>query len=748
MTRKQLCPVFQPNDRQLGTASVLLLAGLCAFGCARDESVSTAGKPSVAAATATAPTAAKAPAYVDGERIINADSEPGNWMSHGRTYDEERFSPLTQIDTENVRNLGLSWHYDLPTHRGLEATPVVVDGKMFLTGSWSRVYALDAANGELLWEYDPKVPPATGAKACCDVVNRGVAVWKGRVYVGTLDGRLIALEADSGELAWSVQTTPTEPPYTITGAPRVVKDKVIIGNGGAEMGVRGYVSAYNADTGDQAWRFYTVPGNPDEPFENPALEMAAKTWSGGEWWKNGGGGTVWDSMSYDPELDLLYIGSGNGSPWSRKLRSPGGGDNLFLSSIIALRPDTGEYVWHYQTAPGDSWDYASAQHMILTELKIDGVERKVIMQAPKNGIFYVLDRETGQFISGNPFVTVNWIRGFDPATGRPDIDPRAYYTDEMFMGQPSTFGAHTWQPMSYHPGNNLVYIPALDSSFPYVIEENFRFLSVGVNVGVDGEKVSWPEDPVARQAAKATLKGLLIAWDPVKSGPAWTVRHKVPWNGGVVSTAGNLLFQGNGEGDLVAYRADSGERLWSFPAQTGIVAPPITYTVNGEQYITVLAGWGGSMPLVQGGAFEDGNAANRNVSRVLAFKLGGKEALPELPPVEKILDPPANTASEEQVARGKALYHRTCFACHGDAVVSGGVLPDLRYTNKATHKLWDRIVLEGLLTNAGMVSFASILSEQDSHDIQAYVIKRTHDTLDLDEVNEPAHSPPTDTITE
>jgi len=367
-----------------------------------------------------------APAAVDGARITNANAEPQNWLTHGRTYDEQRFSPLASIDQSNVSELSLAWALDLDTHRGQEATPLVVDGVMYSTSAWSKVQAIDAATGKLLWQYDPEVPGETGTKACCDVVNRGAAVWNGRVYVGTLDGRLVALDAATGREAWSTVTVDQAKKYTITGAPRIVKGRVVIGNGGAEYGVRGYVSAYDAETGALAWRFYTVPGDPSQPFEAPILAKAAETWHG-EWWKLGGGGTVWDSLAYDPELDLLYVGVGNGSPWNQRVRSPGGGDNLFLSSIVALRPETGEYVWHYQTTPGESWDYTATQHMILADLDLGGERRKVLMQAPKNGFFYVLDRKTGKLVSAEPYSTVNWADGVDLETGRPRVSP-----DELF----------------------------------------------------------------------------------------------------------------------------------------------------------------------------------------------------------------------------------------------------------------------------------------------------------------------------
>jgi len=315
-----------------------------------------------------------------------------DWLVHGLDDGEARFSSLTDINVGNVGELSLAWYFDYPTNRGMEATPLVRDGVMFSTSSWNMVFAHDAASGELLWMYDPKVPRAWAVHACCDVINRGVALQGDSVFFGTLDGRLVSLEAASGKLRWEVQTTDKSLPYTITGAPRIIKDKVIIGNGGAEYGVRGYVSAYKVNDGEMAWRFYTVPGNPKEPFERPAMERAAKTWGGGPWWEIGGGGTVWDSMAYDAKLNLLYIGVGNGSPWNREIRSPDGGDNLYLSSIVALNPDDGSYVWHYQTTPGDSWDYTATQHMILADMEIGGVERQVIMQAPKNGFFYVLDR--------------------------------------------------------------------------------------------------------------------------------------------------------------------------------------------------------------------------------------------------------------------------------------------------------------------------------------------------------------------
>ena len=679
----------------------------------------------VTALPACGPPRAPAPLPVTDARLLAADSEPQNWLSHGRTYDERRYSPLRQIHAANIAGLGLAWAFELAGNRGLEATPVVVDGVIYITGNWSRVYALRALTGELLWQYDPEVPPQWAVNLCCDVVNRGVAVWRDRVYVGTLDGRLVALDAGSGKPVWSVQTTPRDKPYSITGAPRVVKGKVVIGNGGAEMGVRGYVSAYDAGTGELAWRFYTVPGNPALPFENPALKMAAQTWKGGEWWQLGGGGTVWDSMSYDAELDLLYIGVGNGSPWSHKLRSPGGGDNLFLSSIVALRPDTGEYVWHYQTTPGESWDYTATQQMILAELAIEGRSRKVIMQAPKNGFFYVLDRETGAFLSAEPYVEVNWASHIDPHSGRPVIRPGARYRDQPFLGRPSPFGGHNWHSMSYSPDTGLVYIPAMDLPFHYQQDSDFEAQVMGVNLGIDGAAAAMPEDSEIRKAIKAMLKGRLVAWDPVRQRAAWTVEQRNPWNGGTLATAGGLVFQGNGQGEFVAYAAGSGKRLWSFDAQTGIVAAPVSFALAGEQYVAVLAGWGGVMPLLLGEAVAESAAGK--VNRLLVFKLGGTAQLPVLEAVERQLNPPPLTAPAAVVRRGKVLYHRFCFACHGDSAVAGGVLADLRYSafNRQA-QAWRQVVLDGALKSRGMVSFAPVLDPEDAEAIRAYVIERAH----------------------
>lgn len=671
------------------------------------------------------------PVAVDTARIINADNEPHNWLSHGRTYNEQRHSPLDQINAENVPKLGLAWHFDFPTKRGIESTPIVVDGVMYVTGSWSTVFALNAQSGELLWQYDPKVPKEWAVNLCCDVVNRGVAVWEGRVYFGSIDGRLIALDAQDGTLAWEVQTTPTDRPYSITGAPRIIKDKVIIGNGGAELGVRGFVSAYDTNTGKLIWRFYTVPGDPSQPFENPVLAQAAETWKGGEWWKIGGGGTVWDSMAYDPELDLLYFGVGNGSPWNRQIRSPGGGDNLFLSSIVAVKPDTGDYVWHYQTTPGESWDYTATQHLILAELEIEGKLQRVIMQAPKNGFFYVLNRATGEFISAEKYTTVSWASHVDPDTGRPVEDPDARYTDgEPVLVWPHALGGHNWHPMSFSPQTGLVYIPAQEIPLTYAHDSNFKYLPGAWNTGIKIELAGLPDDKAVREEFAGMVKGHISAWDPVAQREVWRVQHPNIWNGGLLSTAGNLVFQGNAEGEFVAYKADTGKPLWRTPTQTGVTAGPISYAVDNQQYIAVAAGWGGGFPL-SGGETASRSAGSVNNSRVLVYKLAGKATLPQFAQtVRSQPEPPELNATTEVVRQGHKLYMQFCHVCHGDRAISASSLPDLRYMSAETHTLFKPIVLGGLRHDKGMVGFVGKIDAKDAEAIHAYVIKRAHDVLE------------------
>lgn len=669
----------------------------------------------------------RGPAAVDSARLVAADSDGANWMSYGRTYSEQRFSPLTAVNDETVGGLSLAWYMDLNEKRGIEATPIVVDGVMYTTSAWSVVHAIDAATGTLKWTYDPQVPKEWGVHACCDVVNRGAAVWNGKVYVGTIDGRLVAIDAATGTPVWDVNTIDKTKPYSITGAPRVVGGKVVIGNGGADYGVRGYVSAYDAETGEMAWRFYTVPGNPADGFESKALEMAAKTWTG-EWWALGGGGTAWDALAYDPELNLLYIGVGNGSPWNQQIRSPGGGDNLFLSSIVAVNADTGKYVWHYQTTPGESWDYTATQTIILADLEIDGVTRAVLMQAPKNGFFYVIDRQTGEFISAEPYVPVTWASHIDPKTGRPVENEGARFTQGPATVKPGPYGGHNWQPMAYSPLTGLAYIPAMDMAALFVSDDPYVVYEGRYNTGSNLVPASLPDDEAQRRALKPLLRGHLSAWDPVAQKEAWRVPYDVPWNGGLLATAGNLVFQGTADARLVAYKADTGTELWSAPAQTGVIAAPITYEVDGEQYVTVMAGWGGAFGLTAG--YFAPPEVRDHVSRVLTFKLGGTAQLPPRERVPMVMpELPQQTASAETTAAGRLVYLRFCQFCHGDAAVTTGVVQDLRYSPViGDAQTWNSIVREGAMASAGMANFAAQVSAEESEAIRHYIIRRAYET--------------------
>ena len=691
--------------------SALLLSAL-ACGERAEQTSPAAEAPAAEPAPAAPPKAGR----VDAARVARADQDAGQWLVHGRTPGEQRFSPLAAIDRGNVSSLGLAWSFDLGSTRGVEATPIVVDGVMYVTASWSVVFALDAATGKEIWKYDPKVPGEWARHACCDVVNRGVAVWEGSVFVGTLDGRLVSLDAATGAVNWEVLTIDPKRPYTITGAPRVLKGKVVIGNGGAELGVRGYVTAYDAKTGAQVWRFYTVPGDPSQPFEHPEMEVAAKTWSG-EWWKVGGGGTAWDSMAFDPELDLLYVGTGNGSPWSRIARSPGGGDNLYLCSILALRADTGELVWHYQTTPGDTWDYTSVQPIILAELEIGGATRKVLMQAPKNGFFYVLDRATGELISAEPYVAVTWATGVDPTTGRPIETEQSSYLEKAKLMLPGPQGGHNWQPMAFSPKTGLVYLPAHDTPFWYAKEGVFKVRPGTWNLGLDMDVVverTETDTPVA--------KGQLIAWDPVAKQARWRVEYEGHWNGGTLATAGGLVFHGLGNGVFRAYHDETGEVLWEVRSQTGIIAAPISYALGDEQYVAIATGWGGGS--IANGLNETTAIANHhNVGRVLVWKLGAANPMPTNPPRDRTIPPPpVLEASAEQVAAGKSVYAYNCLWCHGFSAASSFLVPDLRMMSAERHEAFEDIVLRGALRGTGMPSFEGMLTPEEVSSVRAYVV--------------------------
>lgn len=667
-------------------------------------------------------------AAVDRKALLSAADDRSEWLMHGRTYDEQRYSPLDTINRANVKDLGLAWFADLDTARGQEATPLVIDGTIYLTTAWSKVKAYDAVSGKLRWVYDPKVPGAAAVRACCDVVNRGLAAWGQQLYFGTLDGRLIALDRGTGKVIWSKQTSTAQSAAGFTGAPRVIDGRVIIGSSGGELDVRGNIAAYDANDGHELWRFYTVPGQPGTNTA-PHLKRAEATWTG-EWWRLGGGGAAWDSMAYDPKLDLLYIGTGNGTPWNPTYRSPGGGDNLYICSIIALRPETGAYVWHYQTTPADTWDFDATQHMILAELEIGGKARRVLMQASKNGFFYVLDRATAELISAGNYVPVTWAKGIDAHSGRPleNPDARIDRTGKPAIVVPGPGGAHSWQPTAFDPRTGLVYIPAQEGGFPYIPESGWKPEPLGFNTGIDFAAAAMPADPKVRAGAMANTKGALIAWDPVAQKERWRVSFKGPWNGGVLATGGGLVFQGNSAKEFAAYDAASGARLWWRKVHTGVIAAPVTYSISGQQYVAVLAGWGGIWALAPGILSEVGGPV-RNISRLLVFKLGGTTQLPPEPPLARLpLDPPPSTATPEQIARGARAYARFCGACHGDAAYGSTELPDLRRSQLiAEPKSWARVVHDGALSSQGMVSFAKVLDSGEIEAIRAYVIKRANE---------------------
>jgi alcohol dehydrogenase (cytochrome c)/quinohemoprotein ethanol dehydrogenase len=670
-----------------------------------------------------------------------AAADGNEWLTYGRDYAEQRFSPLTQISDKNVGQLGLAWFADLDTARGQEATPLMHDGTLYVSTAWSMVKAYDARTGELKWSYDPKVPRETLPIACCDAVNRGVALYGDKVYVATLDGYLVALNQSDGSVAWRKEVVPDHTSYTITGAPRIAKGKILIGAAGAEYRARGFIAAFDWATGDELWRFHTVPGNPQDGFENAAMENAAKTW-GGEWWTLGGGGTVWDSITYDPTTNLVLFGTGNAEPWNpaangrdKTAGAQGSGDNLYTSSIVAVNADTGAYAWHFQETPEDRWDYDSDAQITLADLTIGGKQQRVVLHAPKNGYFYILDAKTGKFLSGTPWTTQNWTTGIDPVSGRPTINPAARYeqTGMQWVSVPGAGGSHSWQPMSYSPATGLVYIPANNAGFPYVAAKGWKPSAQGFQIGLDQAATAMPAIPEVREAALMGTTGALVAWDPVAKKEAWRIDFDGPWNGGTLATAGNLVFQGTARETFVAYAADTGRKLWSFPTQTGIIAAPMTYAIDGEQYVAILAGWGGVWDIAPG-ILASKSGRPRNISRLLVFKLGGTAKLPPAPPYPAlVLDPPAFTGTAAQVARGGALYARYCGVCHGDAAVSGTLNPDLRHSGAiGSPDAVRSVVIDGALAHNGMVSFKEVVTAADAEAIRQYVLKRANEDKALE----------------
>ncbi len=684
---------------------------------------------------------------IDDLRLKAAANEPGAWLTNGRDFAQTYFSPLTDINAANVGKLGFAWQYAIDSEDGMEATPIVVDGVMYATGPRGAVYVVDAKTGREIWKFVPDLDPNIARKVCCGPVNRGAAVWKGIVYVASLDGFLYALDAADGHVLWRADTVADhERGYTVTGAPQVAGDVVVIGNAGAELDARGYVTAFDLKTGRQRWRFFTVPGDPRNGFEHAELAVAAKTWDPHSRWDVGLGGTAWDSFAYDPNLDILYVGTGNGAPHARQIRSPAGGDNLYLASILAIKPRTGRMLWYYQTTPADNWDYTATQKMIMADLDIGGRKRQVIMQAPKNGFFYVLDRRTGELLSAKPYATVTWASHVDMKTGKPVETGQGDYSKEPKMVFPGAGGGHNWQPMSYSPKTGLVYIPVMESAAIFTMPtEPFQYERGGDNEasvylypvpGSWGFDRGWakellpPIEKLAKGQPDYTVRGWLRAWDPVKAKVVWEVNTSGPWQGqifstwnggGVMSTASDLLFQGRGTGQLEILDARTGQQVASIDVGSSMMAAPMTYLIDGEQFVAIMAGIGGA----RGKTYPPESAAYLygNKGRIVAFKLGGG-VVPRPPAVVREPQdlPPtkARIGTADQVSRGGLLFQRNCSLCHTNNGASGSI-PDLRKMTAKTHEEFFDIVLKGIRANKGMGSFGDILSRREAEDIDAYL---------------------------
>ena len=663
-------------------------------------------------------------ALVNDERIIRAAvEEPGSWLAYGQTFEEQRFSTLTQINRENVTDLGLAWFQPMGGRHRVQGTPLVVDGVMYVSDPWNVTFALDAATGEQIWRFDPETRREFVRYSCCGgPMSRGVAVYQGRVFIATFDGRVVAVDAATGQKVWDVDTYDPSAvsPFTVTGAPRTGGGKVYIGQSSSEFGVRGYVSAYDAETGELAWRFYLVPGDPSQPFEHPELEMAAETWSG-EWWKLGAGGTVWSSIVYDPDLHTVYLGVGNGAPWPRDIRSPGGGDNLFLTAVVAVDPDTGRMKWYYQQVPGDNWDYSAAMDMVLADMEVDGMMRKVLLQAPKNGFFYVLDREDGELLRAHPYGEINWATHVDMETGRPIENPDMYYEENAKWVLPGAGGTHNWQAMSFDASRGIMYIPTHDTASFFGLPEEFaktgvfKMREVGMTTGMPIG--AYREQLIAAADPQPESRAYLKAFDPLSGETLWAVENEDDRPGGVLATAGGVIFQGNRLGTISAYNTDNGETLWQSEVPgNAFFAGPISYEINGTQYLALTSGV---------------NLDYEGSGKLLVFKLGGDAELPPAPELRDTTIPeqPPLTASAEDLARGDQLYHQVCANCHGtlgQEYTTGARVADLRRMSPQIHAAFQDIVLGGVIAARGMRSFADELDEDEVESIRQFAISRAN----------------------
>ncbi|HVW70462.1 MAG TPA: PQQ-dependent dehydrogenase, methanol/ethanol family [Steroidobacteraceae bacterium] len=683
---------------------------------------------------------------IDEARMKAAATDAGDWLVSGRDQEGTYYSPLERINAQNVSRLGFAWQYDLGTHRGQEATPIVVDGVMYTSGTWGYVYALDARTGHELWRYDPVAKHLAARNPCCDLVNRGVAVWKGRVYVASVDGRLHALDAATGKKIWEADTIADHKlPYTSTGAPQIAGRVVVIGNSGADMGhggVRGYVSAYDIETGALRWRFYTVPPDRGQPYENPELAAADKTWDPKRGAQFKGGGTVWDGFAYDPALDLVYFGTANAAPYdSRQLGAgPADLDELYTASILALHADSGRLAWHYQTTPHDRWDFDAVQKFIMADLPFGGRTRRTIMQADKNGFFYVLDRKSGELLSAANYTYVNWASGVDLKTGRPIPTAQGNWFSGPKNVYPSWAGGHTWHPMSYNLATHLVYIPVIDVPNIWVdllhnggsvkfLDGFFTVNGIMPDDTYDAADLKPLFGPLPDRKSLAStrkenlVRELIRAWDPIAQRTVW--EHETSsgvrgYDGGVMSTAGNLVFQGRGDGNLWVYAADTGKVLKTVQTGSHIMAAPMTYLIGAEQFVAVQAGYGGAAITV--GAIPPGSAARKyqNVNRIIAFKLDGP-AVPTPPPFVEapVPQPPPQTASAATIRTGEIKFIQECSRCH---VLGPSSTPDLRRIDPSLHKIFKDIVLRGAVAPTGMERFDDLLTEADVDAIHAYLI--------------------------
>ena len=651
-----------------------------------------------------------------------------DWPLNGHDGDERHFSPAQEIDVSNVSQLGLEWALDLPEEGALEATPLEVDGTIFFSGSMGVIYAVDAVTGKLRWSYDPASGPLISyAQRMIYPVNRGVAYLDGKVFVATRDGRMVAVDAKTGKKVWETRFLIEGDKSTSTGAPRIAEDLILIGNSGAEANARGYVTALQATTGKIAWRFFVVPGPPGTKPENPAMEVAAKTWRDGGT-KYGGGGTPWNAIVYDSEFHQVLIGTGNGSPYVGKLRGTDRGlTNLFLASVVAVDPKRGVYKWHYQYSPGEVWDHKATMDIILADLTIDNRPRKVLLQSPSNGFFYVIDRSNGKLISAEKTGKVNWATRIDLASGKPVEDPAARYEQGPAIVYPGVYGAHNWQPMAYNPQTGLVYIPYIQIGTRYWPDKSEEAMldtrRPGFwNTGVKSALYIDRNDP-------HDGKGALLAWDPLKQHAAWTQWHNAFWNGGVLTTRGNLVFQGLSTGEFVAYDASDGKQMWQFSTQMGIVGAPISYAISGKQYVAILAGYGGAG--VPAGEMNPTSWSYRAPRRLLTFALGGRAVLPESrflrsTLVSDIIDPPEQGLDPAVIEKGSYLWSFSCIGCHGPNANSTGGAPDLRSSATAANEASFRAVLQqNTLVSRGMPRFDD-LTDAEVASLFEYIRSEAH----------------------